>query len=681
MKWKNTYFQIFTSIILILLASNATSGFQAQASSNLQTCSCGQISDKLYVTNTDTYSDAYNIKQNLDFVDIAPKNFILTPGETAELVMLINPTCGSYGTYELKTTITSLSGKQKFLVQKLNVVNCRDFQAKIDSPVSGICGNFQQNLTIFNTELEDEEREYTVTGTGIPQTKITIAKGKQQGLALRPAMKCNFENTRAFFTEYNITNNIITKTIRKRVKIFPERKAFELQISPDKFNIHYETKEIEIRLKHTGEFASGYTLRQVTVNASDEQVNLIRLKNKSVVLGPGQEQKVKLPVNPENFRPGNYILYFSATAGNTLFGKQITIKLSKSFSQRVRELWSSYVVPNKWFWLILLLSLLLLFLLIRALNVYNKKKKEKLLDEFVRGRNQAEVEGKKASYDFKEIIAGKPNEMVINSLDIPITKIIVFSNKKLKGVSLRVIRDDSLPSKYQGNTYQGVKIYRSNLNDRDVEKIIVRFRVKKRSHKLKTNEVYLSRYRKKWDHYKAKKKGETKNYLYYEAEVPGLSYFTIGNRIPDVVKPKIKKPRKPINWRGWLLLFVLFLILLLAAAAIYHDMYIKEKQPENVRDMIEFIDQNDLWGSFNYLVMSKNSELDFRLSKHFTDPDNDPLNYEVVLHPQNITITINKDIAHIKPDKDFTGVRKTVFFASDGVDYAISDEVFIVVKD
>jgi PGF-pre-PGF domain-containing protein len=124
--------------------------------------------------------------------------------------------------------------------------------------------------------------------------------------------------------------------------------------------------------------------------------------------------------------------------------------------------------------------------------------------------------------------------MYVSSSEIAITK-LVFSliNEKNRSSSLTVSRVDNLPTSFselEDYIYQYLRISPYNLNEEDIEKVIINFKVSNNwfdTNKTDRETVKLHRYINGWNEVSTKLVNSDSNYFYYEAESPGFSYFGI----------------------------------------------------------------------------------------------------------------------------------------------------------
>ena len=290
---------ILALLSLIFISSPVKAEFSAYTNNEITLCSCDKEITNIYVSNTGFSTEYYHLQLSPDFVDAAPKNFILRPGETQQIPVIINPLCGTIGKYALEVTITS-SSEQKILKQEMNILNCKDFDVQINSPPFSVCGNLQQNITIFNKEIvsengKKESREFLITGKGMDSRTVNLYPRESSTVALNPSLDCASKSKAGeYITEYNVSNGFLKKTIKLRNIIYPQYKAYELEINPNYFNIAYDDKRIYVTVKNIGKFYGSYSLSSTFTDYNNTQVQIAELEPETVSLSPGEKKKIPI---------------------------------------------------------------------------------------------------------------------------------------------------------------------------------------------------------------------------------------------------------------------------------------------------------------------------------------------------------------------------------------------------
>ena len=137
---------------------------------------------------------------------------------------------------------------------------------------------------------------------------------------------------------------------------------------------------------------------------------------------------------------------------------------------------------------------------------------------------------------FGTIAAGSSKEVKFSESDtFSITKIKIQVKNKVTNAKIKV-DTTSLPSgaskpSTKGRVYKYIKITKSNLDNVDIEKAVIEFKVRKSwliDKEYGKDAVSLHRYyNKKWEKLETERSGFDSNYYYYSAESPGFSTFSI----------------------------------------------------------------------------------------------------------------------------------------------------------
>jgi PGF-pre-PGF domain-containing protein len=170
------------------------------------------------------------------------------------------------------------------------------------------------------------------------------------------------------------------------------------------------------------------------------------------------------------------------------------------------------------------------------------------------------IKQSKANYTgkYREIT---PNETVNFSIideNISIEKINIEVNKTVRDIELKVVNlpenTTGIPAHIVGKVYEYFEVGLTNFTNDDIEKATIGFRVNKiwlDKNKINKTTVKLNRYfNTSWQVMPTDFIGESSSFVYYEAQIPGFSYFAItGEEIktipgtPNICTPNDKRCR------------------------------------------------------------------------------------------------------------------------------------------
>ncbi len=123
----------------------------------------------------------------------------------------------------------------------------------------------------------------------------------------------------------------------------------------------------------------------------------------------------------------------------------------------------------------------------------------------------------------------KSAEFKVSNLDITKMKIEVkgvIENPEIKIIKLT----DVNIGKPKGKVYTYIEIQPTNLNDDEINKVVISFKVSKQwliENNVSKENVVLMRYHNGWTKLTTVESSEDNDYVYYKAETPGFSYYAI----------------------------------------------------------------------------------------------------------------------------------------------------------
>ncbi len=139
------------------------------------------------------------------------------------------------------------------------------------------------------------------------------------------------------------------------------------------------------------------------------------------------------------------------------------------------------------------------------------------------------------SWNLIEVVEGMDALMTIDKLLISFTEIQIDIKEAVSNAKLTVAKLSEKPSTIvqnpSGTVYQYIRVTPKNLNDSNIIKAIIKFKVGKTwiaENNIDASGVVLKRYSDdNWNELKTTKMSSDANYTYYEAESPGFSTFAI----------------------------------------------------------------------------------------------------------------------------------------------------------
>lgn len=137
-------------------------------------------------------------------------------------------------------------------------------------------------------------------------------------------------------------------------------------------------------------------------------------------------------------------------------------------------------------------------------------------------------------------VPDKPNVVKLTSENIGFKEISVDIASKVNAVEIKVVKTDSAPAEVtkavEGKVYQYIEIKHDKLTDNNIKSAKVKFTITKKwtaDNGVSKANVVLKRFKDgSWTDMKTTLSSESSAEITYEAELPGLSVFAIGEAVP-----------------------------------------------------------------------------------------------------------------------------------------------------
>ena len=191
--------------------------------------------------------------------------------------------------------------------------------------------------------------------------------------------------------------------------------------------------------------------------------------------------------------------------------------------------------------------------------------------------------------------------MPVSNSEIGVTELKIFVNNLVSRATIVIEKLPEKPSSLDEPTqtvFRYIEIKKVVLTEENIEKATIKFKIEKKwliDNNLDVNSVSLLRYTTKWVKLSTKRLSEDNDFIYFESETPGFSYFAIAadkavveeqkvvEPVAEVIEPKeeiiaeektetevIKEPQKETKEKRplWLLFFIV-LVFGLAVLLLY----------------------------------------------------------------------------------------------------------------
>ena len=157
-----------------------------------------------------------------------------------------------------------------------------------------------------------------------------------------------------------------------------------------------------------------------------------------------------------------------------------------------------------------------------------------LSQECISGGGTSKPKPPEVRHAWSKITPGVEALMSIDKSGLDFTEIRISVKNQANQVSITVTKIEGSPADVEkevsGKTYQYIRIQESNLDDANIEKSKIKFKVSKTwisENSINELTVGLNRYTDDWIELPTTLTSEDDDYFYYEAETPGFSVFAI----------------------------------------------------------------------------------------------------------------------------------------------------------
>jgi len=144
----------------------------------------------------------------------------------------------------------------------------------------------------------------------------------------------------------------------------------------------------------------------------------------------------------------------------------------------------------------------------------------------------ATTPGKAVIYIPSIAVAAKANVTIQKTEGIDFKEISITVINKVNAVYLTITKLDAKPAETPAlvNVYRYIRVVPENIEDADISEAKIKFKVNKswiNTNNIDEDTVALQRYTAQWNKLTTTKLSEDTDFVYYEAETPGFSFFSI----------------------------------------------------------------------------------------------------------------------------------------------------------
>ncbi len=154
---------------------------------------------------------------------------------------------------------------------------------------------------------------------------------------------------------------------------------------------------------------------------------------------------------------------------------------------------------------------------------------------------------------FNSLSEETPAVMPVSNSEIGITELKIFVNNLVSRATIVVEKLPGKPTSLDEPTqtvFRYIEIKKVVLTEENIEKAMVKFKIEKKwltDNNLDVNSVSLLRYTTKWVKLSTKRLSEDNDFIYFESETPGFSYFAIAaDKAAVVEEQKVVEPEAEV---------------------------------------------------------------------------------------------------------------------------------------
>ena len=194
---------LFVLLSVSCFAYPLTPDFSAYTqSSKYDTCSCRPIEYNITVFNTGSFVAGYAIRQEgklASYSIVKPEGFVLEPGKSQVVSVLVNVPCNIRGDSVLTTKIRNDMNVEKIFKQTFSVKQCSSIDFKLDKAADEACrcSEFKYDFIVHNPGVYSEDYYFTlpkdVEGS-VSQASATIKAGESSKFTATIVPPCEWES-------------------------------------------------------------------------------------------------------------------------------------------------------------------------------------------------------------------------------------------------------------------------------------------------------------------------------------------------------------------------------------------------------------------------------------------------------------------------------------------------------
>ncbi|MBC8500862.1 MAG: hypothetical protein ISS25_02305 [Nanoarchaeota archaeon] len=301
----------------------------------LKLCRCSELDDLIKIKNTGTQSTIYSLSSNLDFVEINPHEFELSPGDIQNIQITVKAPCKTLKK-NLKIKIKSDKGDSESLVKQIVAGQCQNLRTNLYTEANEInpCEPLDYRLLIKNigpfTEkyfVSSEFDEYI----DFSNREIEIASGDIRKINATLMLPCNIYGETPIVFYVQAEKNKLHSRLQHDLLI-NQYYAYTLKVEEENKVCEEEAEPIKVEIENDVETPNIYYLELVGVPS------FIKLSSQNVSLEGKEEAEVDIILGlKEGMNLGFYDFTLkSQTAYGDIFQeKNISVNITNCYDLEI----------------------------------------------------------------------------------------------------------------------------------------------------------------------------------------------------------------------------------------------------------------------------------------------------------------------------------------------------------
>jgi len=274
-------------------------------------CSCSTKFDTVTVTNTGTWPAIFTITANeiISKLTISDNSFELSPGQSKDVFLYITADC-SKGSEDLKITVTSNLGPQKFLEKKILRDRCQNIEMWATNYTQDVNPCESKNFDINIHNIGPFADTYTIESNydkyiTYNANNFNLESSQYAKITATAKFDCNIYGQKDIIFTVHSNKNKLSASLSAPLNIV-RNYDYDLMINNDGNNTvkkgicnRMSSTQVPVVITNKGSVANNYTIQ---VSGLPKNAKLVNLNDLTVNLAPGQSKTFYIDVDSTVYR-------------------------------------------------------------------------------------------------------------------------------------------------------------------------------------------------------------------------------------------------------------------------------------------------------------------------------------------------------------------------------------------